>query len=146
MDITSQPERPRESARDGEAHLRLYVLHIGEELTRVALEEAARLAPGLDARITLVAVSLVPFPCSLDCPPVAPRHLHRELSRLAAASPMTADVRIVYARELMTGLRHVLPGAAVVLLAKRRRIWRTAEERLAVRLRRAGHNVVVVPA
>jgi hypothetical protein len=143
----TQVESGSPASTGGEAERpRLFVPYTNDLLTRAALRAASRLAKSLSVRITLVVVSLVPFPCALDCPQVAPEHLRRRMIALIATSSVHANLSVVYAREQMTGLRHALGDGSLVLLAARRRPWRTAEERLAKKLHEAGHSVVLLSA
>jgi hypothetical protein len=143
--VTTQAESSNPvSTGSGAEQASLFVPYTNDLLTRTALQAAATLAKGLSARITLIVVSLVPFPCELDCPQVAPGHLRRRMGMLIAASSVDANITVVYAREQMTGLRHAIGDGSLVLLAAKRRPWRTAEERLARKLREAGHTVVLL--
>jgi len=101
------------------------------------------LAIGLDVRIRLIDVHVVPYGVPLDKPTVSSKHLIRRLSRLALEGvPISAEV--VYARDWEQGLRCSLGPGSLVLMTIQRCWWRTSEKRLAARLRKAGHEVMWV--
>jgi hypothetical protein len=130
----------------GFRRLGFVVPYTTRELTRSALEGAAKLVSGLSADLTLVAVQVVPFPCPLNRPTVDPDHLERELVALARSSALCTRILVVRARDRESGFHRVLAPESVVLLSTKRRWWRTAEERLARSLARAGHSVALMPA
>ena len=124
--------------------LRVFVAHTSRELTQASLRAVSALTSGLGARVTLLAVKIVPFPLPLERPDVAPQFVERELAALAREVDAPVDVRVMIARDLEIGLRQGLtPGSLVVVAAKKRR-WRNAEVRLARSLARAGHSVAVL--
>src|SRR5690349_13624024 len=118
--------------------------HTEFELTGAALREAARMAHGLDARVTVLAVQLVPFPEPLDptrgCPALD------ELLAMAEAAEAPVTINIVYSRDWETACEQVLGQGSLVVIAVRKGWRRTREERLAEYLVRAGHNVTTIPA
>ena len=134
------------AADRGLRRLRLVVPYTTSGLTRKALVEAAGLARGLDAELTLVAVQVVPFPCPLSRPTVDPNHLERRLLAIARTSSLCTRILVVRARDREAGFSKMLPPGSLVLLATKRRWWRTTEERLARSLARAGHSVALMQA
>jgi len=146
------PLTPRGSTTEGTAatqagrgDLRLVIPYTTHELTRGALEGAVKLARGLGADLTLVAVQVVPFPCPLSRPTVDPDHLKRELLTVAKTSSLCTRILVVRARDRETGFSSALAPDSLVLVATKRRWWRTAEEKLARSLARAGHSVALIP-
>lgn len=126
------------------AALEVIIPHRSPQLTKAALKYAAALADGLDVRLRLIDVHVVPYGVPLDRPTVNPRHLERRIRRLAEESALPISAEIVYARDWEQGLRRVLRTGSVLLIALRRSWWRTSEKRLAARLRKAGHQVIWV--
>ena len=125
-----------------EAELDLVVPFTTPELTRIAVGAANRMGSGLNAAVRLVKIQIVPFPMDLDQSPVYIEFLKRQLEALRSTLPATAEIRL--AREFEAGLLGTLNRESIVVLATRKRLWRTRNERLAVSLRRAGHKVVLV--
>ncbi len=131
------------AAQAGEG-LRLVVPYTTPELTRRALDCAQELAHGLRAEVTLLAVQLVPFACPLSRPPVDPEHLRRQLMAIAGTSSLCTRILVVRARDREAAFTCMLAAGSLVLVATKRRWWRTAEERLVRCLSRAGHSVALL--
>ena len=130
------------SARAGE--FRVFVAHTSRDLTKASLSAITALTRHLSARVTLLAVQIVPFPLPLDRPDVAPQFVERELAALAREVEVPVDVQVVIARDLDTGLHLGLTTSSLVVVAARKRWWPNAEVRLARSLARAGHSVAVL--
>jgi hypothetical protein len=124
------------------AEIDLVVPFTTPELTKSALAATDRMGNGLHVRLRVVKVQVVPFPMELDQSPVYIEFLKEQLRKFKSALPMSAEIRL--AREFQTGLSQTLRPESVVILATRRRLWRTRNESLAASLRRAGHKVVLV--
>jgi hypothetical protein len=124
--------------------LEIVIPHRQPGLTRAALKYAATFTGGLDARLRLVDVHVVPYGVPLDRPTVDPRHILRRVRNLAQESSIPVSAEIVYARDWEQGLRRVLSPGSLVLMPIKRAWWRTAEKRLAARLRKLGHQVLWV--
>jgi len=114
------------------------------ELTRAALNYAATLANGLNVRVRLIDVHVVPYGVPLDEPTVNAKHITRRLRNLALESDLEVSAEVVYSRDWELGLRRVLGPGSLVLMAIKRAWWRTSEKRLAARLRKLGHQVIWV--
>src|ERR1700689_2732665 len=125
-----------------EAELDLVVPFTTPELTRVALDAANRMGGGLNATLRLVKVQVVPFPLDLNQSPVYIDFLKDQLTHFRSELPVTGEIRL--SREFEAGLLSTLGRDSVVILATRKRPWRTRTERLAATLRRAGHKVVLI--
>src|SRR5215813_9974652 len=81
------------------ATLQVVIPHRSAELTRAALKYAATFADGLDVRLRLVDVHVVPYGVPLDEPTVDPKHLTRRLRQLAHETTMSVSAEVVYARD-----------------------------------------------
>jgi hypothetical protein len=125
-------------------NLALVIPFTTPELTRAAINAASGLGAGLYLDIRLVKIEVVPYTLDLMRPPVAADFLKEQLRRFPSALPIKRE--IFFAREFEPGLRGALNENSVVILATRKRPWRTRTERLAAYLRRCGHTVVLVPA
>ena len=126
----------------GTAELDLVVPFTTPELTRAALNAANRMGAGLHAALRLVKVQVVPYPLELNQSPVYVDFLKRQLEQFESPLPAAGEVRL--ARDFEAGLVGTLDGDSVVILATRKRPWRTRTERLAASLRKVGHKVVMV--
>jgi hypothetical protein len=124
------------------AELDLVVPFTTPELTRAALDAANRMGAGLNATLRLVKVQVVPFPLDLDQSPVYIDFLKDQMAQFQSDLPVAGEIRL--AREFEAGLLGTLGRDSVVILATRKRPWRTRSERLAASLRRAGYKVVLV--
>jgi len=67
-----------------------------------------------------------------------------QLIDLASRCPLPVNPQVVLARSCQVGFRHAIKPESTVLLGTRRRLWKTAEERLAAALVRDGHHVALV--
>jgi hypothetical protein len=139
------PQLPPE-ARTSEPGLDIVVPVTTRPLTRAALTAAERTSAGLLPLIRMVRIQVVPFPLQMEAAPVSADVLHRDLTPLAAE--FGAHLQICFARDEEAGLLHYLAKNSVVVIAARRRCWRTRwwksrEERLACRLDKRGYNVML---
>jgi len=110
------------------------------ELTRSALSAAEQLGAGLRAAIRLIKVQVVPFPMSQS--PVHLAFLREQVAAFHSSLPLRGQ--IVLAREYEPELMRALRPESIVVLASKKRVWRTRTESLAIKLRKAGHRVVLV--
>jgi hypothetical protein len=129
-----QAEEPRE--------LDIVVPFTTPELTRAALREAGRLGAGLHAKIRLLRIEIIPFPLDPHYPPVDPGFLRKQMETFQATLPL--ERKVLLARDFKPELCSRLREESIVVLASRRRLWRTRSERLAASLRDAGRDVVMV--
>jgi hypothetical protein len=121
--------------------LEIVVLHTEAAATVSALKMAAELASGL-APVRLLAIQVVPYPLSLDAPPVSVEFLEQHFSQIAQEAAVEAAVDIRLARDAADVIESELGPHCVVVIGGRRRWWPTASMRLARRLERLGHQVV----
>jgi hypothetical protein len=126
------------------ADFQIVVPHRDARLTKAALQYAATLTDGLNVRLRLIDVHVVPYGVPIDKPTVSPKHVERKLKALVQACSFPVSPEVVYARDWEQGFRRSLSPASVVLIAFQRCWWRTSEKRLANRLRKLGHRVVWV--
>ena len=130
---------PRLAAAESE--LDLVVPFTDPAMTRAAVAAASTMARGLRAALRLVRVQVVPFPCDLNHPLIPLSFLRGQLEGFRSTLPIRAEVRL--AREMHSGLSSALRPDSVVVLASKKRWWRTRTERLAAALRRAGYRTVL---
>jgi hypothetical protein len=125
--------------------LNISVLFTSVELTHAALNRAGELAHSLGARLTLLVPQIVPYPLPLESPPVLLDWNEHRFSVIARESPVETTVRIYLCRDRMEALQSVLTPRSIVVVGARKRWWPTAEQRLARKLRRSGHEVILTP-
>ena len=114
------------------------------ELTKAALRHAA-VCSDLDVHVCLVDVQIVPFPCTLHQPPVDRKFSECRLNHLLKESGLPGRGAVVYTRDWLEGFRKVLEPGSLVILASKKRWWKTREEKLARTLMKAGHDVMFLP-
>src|SRR4051812_16511237 len=108
------------------------------ELTRAALDAANRMGDGLHVKLRLIKIQVVPYPMDLRQSPVYIEFLKNQLAQFESALPAEGEIRL--AREFEPGLEGTLTPDSVVILATRKRPWRTRTERTAAALQRAGRK------
>jgi hypothetical protein len=136
---------PAEVAPPGlrEEVLNVFVIFTSVDATLQALKEAGNLAHQLNGRIMLVAPQVVPYPLPLTSPPVLLDWNERRLRVIANQSAVETIVRIYLCRDRWQALERLLRPHSVVVVGGPKRWWPTRESRLARRLRRAGHQVIL---
>ena len=132
-------------AADGHGgELELVIPYTDNRTTLAALERAAAMLAGLNARILLVAVHTLPYPQPFNCPSAVHAHLVSQLVEISYHCPLPVQPQVVLARDIEEGFRYALKPSSTVLLATRRGFWRSREERLARMLSRDGHKVALL--
>jgi hypothetical protein len=139
--ITGVPARPL--TEEIGSKLEISVVFTSVDATLAALKEAADLANSLGGRITLIVPQVVPYPLPLTSPPVLVDFNERRLRVLAGQSRVETRVSIYLCRDALPTLLSVLKPHSLIVVGSRKRWWPTAEKRLAAKLRRAGHEVMV---
>ena len=147
MKLFLQPAPRSIPATPGHAFLDVVVPFTTPELTVAALRVADSLGDGLHTEIRLIRIQVVPYPLDLRRPPVPAEFMKQQLEslyRLAGQHNAQVQYDIRTARDLASALRDALKNSSFVVLATRRRPWRTRAERLATILREDGFNVLLV--
>lgn len=114
------------------------------DLTRAALTAAVDLTRNLGARVSLVAVLIVPFPLPLDRSAVSQRIVEQELQAAARDIELELDAHVVIARDREDAFRRAISPGSLVVLATKKRWWPTPQAKLARSLVRAGHRVALL--
>jgi len=140
---TAHFDPPETGGTNGNERLEVTVVFTGDGTTLSALKTADALATRLGARITLIALEVVPYPAALNTPPVVLEFARNRLRTVARLSAVDADLRVYLCRDRWDALTVVLKPRSLVVLGARKRWWPTAESRLSKRLRRAGYEVVM---
>ena len=138
------PQLPKETATgDENSRLNIAVVFTTIESTLSALREAGGLANRLNACLTLIVPQVVPYPLPLTSPPVLLDFNERRFRVIAGESPVETSVQIYLCRDREVTLAAALKPRSIVVIGAQKRWWPTAEKRMALRLRRAGHDVVL---
>jgi hypothetical protein len=124
--------------------IELAVLYTEPAMTAALLRHAVALTAGLEAKIRLIAVHTVPYPCDFECPASVHAYLVEHLVSLAGQCPLPVSPEVVLARSREEGLQLALRPESTLLIASRKHFWRTAEEKLARILANDGHKVALV--
>jgi hypothetical protein len=140
--IQKQPGRAIVEQAPQSAELDLVIPFTTPGLTRAAISAANRMGAGLNAALRLVRVQVVPFELDLSRPPVFIDFLKEQLTGFESSLPIAGEVRL--ARDFEDGLKGTLGPDSVVILATKRRPWRTSTQRLSRSLRRSGYRTVLV--
>ena len=140
--LSDRTTAPAQETRRGRK-LELVVHDTGSPVTAKAIAAACALAGGLDARITLLSIRVIPWPAPLARSTAFQEHVAARLHTYAAAAKVPLRGRIVYARDERAAWRS-LRRDAIVLIATRKHWWRTREEKLAGRLTSRGFRVLLV--
>lgn len=114
------------------------------DATICALRKAGILAKQLGAHITLLVPQVVPYHFSITHPPVLKDFNEKRFRVIASEQALATTVHILLCRSYLDALMQALRSHSLVLIGERHRWWPTTEARLAKKLRRAGHEVVIV--
>jgi hypothetical protein len=114
------------------------------ELTLAALRHAG-VCTDLEVHVCLVDIQVVPFPCSLNQPPVNTKFSEMRLKALLKESGLPGKAVVIYTRDRLESFKKVLEPGSLVVIATKKRWWRTREDKLAGTLIKAGHQVLLLP-
>jgi hypothetical protein len=132
-----------DTARDTDS-AEIVVLYTGPDLTPCALRAAANLTRGLNFHVVLIAVHIVPYPLQLGPLSVMEEHLQAELHKAADGSDLPVSARIAFSRDLTEAFRQCVRPDSLVVIASRKRWWRTRPEKWARELARNGFRTALV--
>ena len=136
-----QPSGP--AAGEANSRLNVAVIFTSVEATLAALKQAAELACPVNASLTLIVPQIVPYPLPLTSPPVLLDFSERRFRVIADQSRVETTVRIYLCRDRDVMLRGILRPRSLVVIGGTKQWWPTPERRLARKLRRAGHEVIL---
>jgi hypothetical protein len=123
--------------------LRINVLFTEMRETLAALSSAATLSTNLSARIVLLVPLTVPHPLPLDRPPVSLDFVCRRIRELAAAVATEIEAFVYLSRDPQQAIMDALTPASLIVLGSRNRWLFEKSKRIARKLRRRGHRVVL---
>jgi hypothetical protein len=135
--------RPIEASDDHECPITIHVIATTNEGTRCALVEARRLTADLFARIVILVPHQVSYAIPLTNPTEVPEVIADQYAALASALGVDATVRLCLCRRADDVFRLLLMKESLVVIGGRRTWWPSRVERLARRLTKSGHTVVV---
>ena len=140
---TPATRTPESAPGRTESQLNISVVFTSVDQTLAALKTAGALANRLQARITLIVPEVVSYQLPLNCPPVQHAWNKRRFRVLAANSSVETTVRFYLCRDRNQTLTRILKPHSLVVLGGAKHWWPTDESRLARRLRKAGHEVIL---
>ena len=123
--------------------LEIVVVYTSVQATVTALTRAAALAKGLNPRIRLVMLNVIPYPLPLESPPVRCEFSERRLLETASASPVETTVHLCMCRQRFETLVALLRPRSLVVIGGHKTWWPTKDEKLARELRLAGHEAIL---
>jgi hypothetical protein len=127
-----------------ESRLEVAVVFTSPAATMEAVREAGVLARPLNALVTLLVPQVVPYPASLESPPVLLDFSEQWLREMAAQSAVQTAAHIYLCRDATDTLQSVLAPHSLVVIGGRKRWWPTREQKLARNLLRSGHEVIFI--
>jgi hypothetical protein len=147
--IKAAPRRTEDAGRRNVSEIAPGVLWITipyttPELTRAALRHAG-VCSDLNVHVSLVDVQVVPYPCTLDQPPINKEFSSNRLQELFKESGLPGHAQVLYTRDWLEGFRRGLEPGSLVIVATKKHWWPTREEKLAWELLAAGHQVMLLP-
>jgi hypothetical protein len=130
----------REAAQ---ASLTVTVLFTDVPHTLDALSHAAVLSGNLNAKLRILVPVIVPYPLDLEEAPIDQRHLERRLTTVANGVGIPTRLNVVHCRDREQAVEKCLEPHSIVVIGWRRRFLFDRTARLARRLRKLGHHVVI---
>ncbi len=131
--------------KDSPGSLRIVILHTSAHGTIEAVQETARLADQLQARIQIVVAYVVPYPLPIEKVRVDPEFRLRELVKVCENQSIKIRIDIWLCRDVRQSIRQGLFPNSLVVIGGRQTWWPfTYEKRLARIARGAGHQVVFI--
>ena len=124
-------------------NLEVNVVFTKPEATLAALKTARDLARGLSAQIRLLVMLVVPYPLSLDRPPVSVAFAARRAKSLASKAATDMRIELYLCREWRQTLQVLLKPGSTLVIGGKKRWWPTPERRLARWLKASGHQVIL---
>ena len=123
--------------------LDIVVPYTTPELTREALRKAGELTAEIPSKIRVVRMQRVPFPLPLQHSPVSVDVLREQIGNIVSGLAAT-EISIYLTREPEETLLHSLEPRSILVIASKRRPWRTAQESLKRICERHGNRVALV--
>ena len=128
---------------DNPRRLRIHVLFTEMRETLAALRSAAALSSGMPAELALLVPLTVPYPLPLDAPPVPLEFACRRIGELVAEVTMEIEAYVYLCRDPYLTIADALSPHSLVVIGTSRRWLFNKSKRMARKLRRQGHDVVL---
>jgi len=141
--LNPESARPEPATSESESALNITVVFTAAKDTIAALKKAGTMAESLGARITLLVLQIVPFPLPLTSPPVLLDFQEKRFREIAKESPVDTTVQLYLCRDSDDTFSKVLEPRSIVVIGGRKQFWPTLASRMARRLRKAGHEVIL---
>jgi hypothetical protein len=125
MDREAITKAPLENTRSGDM---IPVIFTGMSETLKALEKASELAKPLSADIAVIVVQVVPFPLSLDMPPISLETVLNGFEERTRQFPEKIRVFSYLCRDEMEGLKRALKSGCPVVIDTTKSLLPTREE------------------
>lgn len=138
---TAQAPAPAVEFGKGE-RLEVKVLFTTHDGTIAALKLANTLSSQLGRHAVVLLLYPVPYTLPLSWPAVSKEYLEESIRALERESPSEITVRIYLCRSPRRSLSRILPPRSLIVVGGRKRWWGSAEQRVARRLAREGHEVI----
>jgi hypothetical protein len=144
MNTAVHVDRPNSAPPAGNESLEVVVLHTTTMATLRSLRTAAELAAGLAAHIRLLVLEEVPYPLDVESPRIPLAFTQQRFRTVAAGARIDTLIDIRLGRERRRMIESALKPKSIVVMQGG--AWWSAERRLAKRLQRLGHQVVLSAA
>ena len=143
--LTVTYDSSREPASEYSSKLPITVLFTTTPDTLHALRKAAHFARQLGASIQILVAHVVPYPLPIDKPRVDPEFRLRQFRSFCEEESIETQIDIRLCRDARQCIHDALRPHSLILIGGGQSWWPlTYGKRLAKRLRRAGHEVVLV--
>ena len=110
-----------------------------------AIEHTAALIEGLGLRLSVIWPQAVSFVLPLEEAAISADFSTRMLRELARMCPSISQVHLCVCRQMVEALVSLIRPESPIVAGTYRHLWPAWERRLARNLRRAGHNVLLLP-
>lgn len=124
--------------------LEINVLFTSPEATVEALQRSGNLVRGLNARINLIALLIVPYPLALNNPPASVAFTEQRLLEVASQSSVDTNPHLYICRSPLEALSLVLKPYSVLIVGDRKSWWPTWERRLTRKIQSAGFQTLLL--
>ena len=133
----------QESTATGIDPLDIVVPYTTPHLTRLALKRAEALASEIPSKIRVLRMQRVPFPLDIHQSPVCLDTLREQTRQVTLGIP-ASEITIYLTRDPDETLIKSLHTNSILVIASRKRWWRTSQERLKNLCEKNGYPVALV--
>lgn len=130
-------------AADRDNEFEIFVIFTDIPGTLAALRMAGELAGRLDAHLRLLMPYEVHFALPLMMPPVSIAIIEERARALLSEIPVDVSAHIYLCRDKYQAARLILKPNSIVFLGGRKRWWGYANRKMAITLKKYGHQVIL---